>query len=168
VIGPSSLKTSSAGIHVHRVQTAGEMYDECIKIFPSTDIAIMSAAVADFTPVSQAQEKIKKAGGALTIELTQTKDILKTLGEKKHNGQLLIGFALETNHEREYALSKLEAKNADMVVLNSLNDEGAGFGYDTNKVTIFQKNGSEISYDRKSKQQVARDIVDRIVNMLYA
>jgi phosphopantothenoylcysteine decarboxylase/phosphopantothenate--cysteine ligase len=135
--------------------------------FPTADIAVMSAAVADYTPVETAPEKIKKTSGTLIIELTKTKDILKSLGQLKRNGQLLAGFALETANERQYALDKLVSKNADLIVLNSLNDEGAGFGYDTNKVTIFEKGGNEIVYDRKPKQQVAKDIVDRIVNMLY-
>jgi phosphopantothenoylcysteine decarboxylase/phosphopantothenate--cysteine ligase len=167
VLGPSAVKTSLPGIYLHKVQTAGEMYDACMAEFPSTDIAVMSAAVADYTPVEIAPEKIKKTNGTLVIELTKTKDILKSLGQLKHNGQLLVGFALETANERQYALDKLVSKNADLIVLNSLNDEGAGFGHDTNKVTIFEKGGNEIIYDRKPKQQVAKDIVDRIVNMLY-
>jgi phosphopantothenoylcysteine decarboxylase / phosphopantothenate---cysteine ligase len=167
VLGPSAVKTSLPGIYLHKVQTAGEMYDACMAEFPSTDIAVMSAAVADYTPVEIAPEKIKKTSGTLVIELTKTKDILKSLGQLKHNGQLLVGFALETANERQYALDKLVSKNADLIVLNSLNDEGAGFGHDTNKVTIFEKGGNEIAYDRKPKQQVAKDIVDRIVNMLY-
>ncbi|OQP51268.1 phosphopantothenoylcysteine decarboxylase [Niastella yeongjuensis] len=167
VLGPSSVKTTFPGIYVHKVQTAGEMYNTCMAEFPTADIAVMSAAVADYTPVETAPEKIKKTSGTLVIELTKTKDILKSLGQLKRNGQLLAGFALETANERQYALDKLAAKNADLIVLNSLNDEGAGFGYDTNKVTIFEKGGNEIAYDRKPKQQVAKDIVDRIVNMLY-
>jgi len=167
VMGPSSVKTSFPGIYVHKVQTAAEMYNTCMVEFPTVDIAVMSAAVADYTPVETAPEKIKKTSGTLVIELTKTKDILKSLGQLKRNGQLLAGFALETANERQYALDKLAAKNADLIVLNSLNDEGAGFGYDTNKVTIFEKGGNEIAYDRKPKQQVAKDIVDRIVNMLY-
>jgi phosphopantothenoylcysteine decarboxylase / phosphopantothenate---cysteine ligase len=167
VLGPSAVKTTMPGIYVHKVQTAGQMYDTCITEFPTTDIAVMSAAVADYTPVETAPEKIKKTSGTLVIELTKTKDILKSLGQVKKNGQLLVGFALETANERQYALDKLASKNADLIVLNSLNDEGAGFGYDTNKVTIFEKGGNEIVYDRKPKQQVAKDIVDRIVNLLY-
>ena len=116
---------------------------------------------------NKAQEKIKKDASNLNVELIKTKDILKTLGEKKYTGQLLVGFALETNNEKENALNKLTSKNADLIVLNSLNDEGAGFGHDTNKITIFEKGGKEISYERKPKQQVAKDIVDRIVNMLH-
>jgi phosphopantothenoylcysteine decarboxylase / phosphopantothenate---cysteine ligase len=167
VLGPSAVKTTMPGIYVHKVQTAGQMYDACIAEFPTADIAVMSAAVADYTPVEIAAEKIKKTSGSLVIELTKTKDILKSLGQVKKNGQLLVGFALETANERQYALDKLASKNADLIVLNSLNDEGAGFGYDTNKVTIFEKGGNEHVYDRKPKQQVAKDIVDRIVNLLY-
>jgi len=163
VLGPSGFKTRLPGIHIHKVQTAEEMYQVCVREFPGADLAVMSAAVADYTPVETAREKIKKSSDSLVIELTRTKDILKSLGEMKRKGQLLVGFALETTNEREYALSKLQSKNADMVVLNSLNDEGAGFGVDTNKITIFEKNGAEIPYERKLKQQVAKDIVDRIV-----
>lgn len=167
VLGPSAVKTAIPGVYVHKVETAEEMYQVCIKEFPAADIAVMSAAVADYTPVEKAKEKIKKsASESFHIELTKTKDILKTLGEQKRPGQLLVGFALETVNEKEYALDKLQTKNADMIVLNSLNDEGAGFGHDTNKITIFEKNGREIAYERKPKQQVAKDIVDRIVDTL--
>ena len=168
VLGPSSVHTVLPGVKIHKVQTAEQMYEACMKEFVSADIAVMSAAVADYTPITTATEKIKKASGSLTVELTKTRDILKELGKEKRKGQLLVGFALETTNEREYALGKLTSKNADMIVLNSLNDEGAGFGYDTNKITIFERSGNEIPYERKPKQQVAHDIVDRIVNMLYA
>lgn len=168
VLGPSNINVLHERIRVHRVKTASEMYDMCNSLFADTDIAIMSAAVADYSPVNLSSEKIKKTDGTLALELKRTKDILKSLGMQKKLGQLLVGFALETSNEREYALGKLESKNADMIVLNSLNDEGAGFGYDTNKVSIFERNGKEITYERKPKQQVAHDIVDRIVNMLYA
>ena len=167
VLGPTSTTIRQNGIKVQKVQTADEMYDACIEAFGDSDIAIMSAAVADYKPAVKAQEKIKKDSSNLNVELVKTKDILKTLGEKKYNGQLLVGFALETTNEKDNALTKLKSKNADLIVLNSLNDEGAGFGHDTNKVTIFEKGGNEISYDRKPKQQVAKDIVDRIVNMLH-
>jgi phosphopantothenoylcysteine decarboxylase/phosphopantothenate--cysteine ligase len=167
VLGPTASAVKQNGVNVHNVQTAEEMYEECVKEFGDADIAIMSAAVADFTPAVKAKEKIKKESAQLKVELVKTKDILKTLGEKKYNGQLLVGFALETNNEKENALHKLKTKNADLIVLNSLNDEGAGFGHDTNKITIFERGGKEIEYDRKPKQQVAKDIVDRIVNMLH-
>jgi phosphopantothenoylcysteine decarboxylase/phosphopantothenate--cysteine ligase len=167
VLGPSSLGDHLDSIKVHKVQTAEDMFKICQDKFPVADIAIMSAAVADYTPSVYNNQKIKKNGEMLHVDLVKTKDILKSLGEQKRPGQILVGFALETANEREYALSKMNSKNADLIVLNSLNDEGAGFGHDTNKVTIFQKDGKELSYDRKPKQQVAKDIVDRIVNLIH-
>jgi phosphopantothenoylcysteine decarboxylase / phosphopantothenate---cysteine ligase len=166
VLGPSSLEINDPRIHVTRVQSAEEMYNACIAIFPSTKIAVMSAAVSDYTPVSFSKEKIKKNSETFTLELSRTKDILQTLGEKKKTGQILVGFALENKDETLYAKNKLKSKNADMIVLNSLNDAGAGFGYDTNQVTIFEKDGAEIQYDQKTKQLVAKDIVDRIIKLL--
>jgi phosphopantothenoylcysteine decarboxylase/phosphopantothenate--cysteine ligase len=166
VLGPSSIEINDPRIHVTHVQSAEEMYNACLAIFPSTRIAVMSAAVSDYTPVSFSKEKIKKNSETFTLELSRTKDILKTLGEKKKAGQILVGFALENKDEVQYAKNKLKSKNADMIVLNSLNDAGAGFGYDTNQVTIFEKNGTEIPFGQKPKQQVARDIVDRIIKLL--
>jgi phosphopantothenoylcysteine decarboxylase/phosphopantothenate--cysteine ligase len=166
VLGPSSIEIKDPRIRVTRVQSAGEMYNACLEIFPSTQIAVMSAAVADYTPVSFSSEKIKKNSETFTLELLRTKDILHDLGEKKKAGQILVGFALENTDETAYARKKLKSKNADMIVLNSLNDAGAGFGFDTNQVTIFEKNGVEIPYKQKPKQQVARDIVDRIIKLL--
>jgi phosphopantothenoylcysteine decarboxylase / phosphopantothenate---cysteine ligase len=168
VLGPSSIGLQHSNIMVHKITTAAEMYAECVRLFDKADIAIMSAAVADYTPVAASKEKIKKTGDTMVVELKKTKDILHALGQQKKEHQLLVGFALETTHEKEYAQSKLKKKDADMIVLNSLNDEGAGFGYDTNKITIFEKDGKELSYPQKSKQQVAKDIVDRLVNMVYA
>lgn len=166
VLGPVSSQINIPGVIVEHVESADEMYEACVKNFSGSDIAVMSAAVADYTPIAKSKGKIKKKSDLLTLELTKTKDILKKLGELKNETQLLVGFALENDHEKQYALSKLENKNADMIVLNSLNDEGAGFGYDTNKVTIFEKNGNELVYERKHKQQVAKDIVDRIIKLL--
>ena len=168
VLGPSALDVPGPGITVIKVQSAAEMYEACIDHFADCDIAIMSAAVADYKPAAISAEKIKKQSRSFTIELSPTRDILYELGQNKKNGQLVVGFALETSNEKEYAKTKLAKKNADMIVLNSLNDEGAGFGHDTNKITIFEKDGSEIAYERKDKKQVATDIVDRIVKMLYA
>jgi phosphopantothenoylcysteine decarboxylase/phosphopantothenate--cysteine ligase len=124
--------------------------------------------VADYSPVTRASDKIKKDGDSLILELKRTKDILATLGAQKRPGQVLVGFALENTNGRDYALGKLKTKRADLIVLNTLADEGAGFGVDTNKITIFDKDGAELSYERKPKQQVARDIVDRAVKKLYA
>jgi phosphopantothenoylcysteine decarboxylase/phosphopantothenate--cysteine ligase len=137
-----------------------------MRLYPLVDVAVMSAAVADYTPANFSNEKIKKNSGNIAVELSRTRDILKSMGETKRNNQVLVGFALETNNEREYALDKLERKNADLIILNSLNDEGAGFGHDTNKITIFKKSGEEVTYAQKSKQQVAKDIVDTIVKLV--
>ena len=167
ILGPAATKFSTNGIHLIMVNSADEMYNACHKIFEQMDMAIMAAAVADYTPVSKTDQKIKKDDSLFNLELTKTKDILKSLGEKKKEGQSLVGFALETTNEKQYALEKLEKKNADMIVLNSLNDAGAGFGYDTNKITIFQKGGKEINFDTKSKEEVANDIVEAIINSYY-
>jgi phosphopantothenoylcysteine decarboxylase / phosphopantothenate---cysteine ligase len=169
ILGPSAVDFSANGIKLVRVTSADDMYNACHKVFEDTDLAIMSAAVADYTPVKKAEQKIKKAESetGLTLELTKTKDILKSLGAIKKEKQILVGFALETVNEKEYALKKLAAKNADMIVLNSLNDKGAGFGHDTNKITIFQKEGRELRFETKSKEQVAKDIVDTIIKSYY-
>ena len=168
IMGPSQLELSFKGINLIKVKTAAEMFAACNTIFAETDIAIMAAAVADYTPVTVAEEKIKKKENNLTLELTKTKDILKSLGEKKKKGQIIVGFALETNNEKENALEKLKRKNADILVLNSLNDAGAGFGYDTNKVTIFGKEGKEFNFSTKSKTEVAKDIFDTMIHLYYA
>ena len=164
VIGPSSEKISST-IKVEKVTSAAEMYEACMVIFEKVDIAIMSAAVADYTPVAIANEKIKKKEEVFTIELTKTKDILKSLGEVKRKNQFLVGFALETTNEKAYTLGKLKAKNADMMVLNSLKDKGAGFGINTNKITIFDKAENEYHFETKSKINVATDIVNTIIKL---
>ncbi|MFT3749454.1 MAG: phosphopantothenoylcysteine decarboxylase [Agriterribacter sp.] len=150
------------------VNSAGEMYDACVNSFEDVDFAVMSAAVADYTPVTVANEKIKKKDENLLLELTKTKDILKSLGEKKREDQVLVGFALETNNEEANARRKMQQKNADMIVLNSLRDKNAGFGKDTNKVTIYFKNGEEKKFDVKSKEAVAKDIVDCIIQYHHA
>lgn len=168
VLGPVSKDFSANGIHLTRVTSAEDMYQACHKIFESMDIAIMAAAVADYTPVAKANQKIKKNDPGLNLALIKTKDILKSLGEKKRTDQVLVGFALETVNEKEHALEKLQKKNADMIVLNSLKDAGAGFGHDTNKITIFQKTGEETRFETKSKEEVAKDIVDTIINSYYA
>ena len=167
IMGPSRLSVSENGIAQVNVTTAEEMYKACTKEFKRSDIAVMSAAVADYAPVNKSSEKIKKKENSLTVELRKTKDILKSLGEKKKPGQVLVGFALETNEEKKNALSKLKEKNADLIVLNSLKDAGAGFGHDTNKITIFGKAGEEFDFETKSKQEVAKDIVDTIIKLYY-
>ena len=164
VIGPVTQFLQGAYKTV-KVTSAAEMFEACLPVFPGVDIAVMSAAVADYTIAAPANEKIKKDADQLVIELKRTKDILKTLGENKKANQFLVGFALETNNEKEFALKKLHSKNADMIVLNSLNDEGAGFGHNSNKITIFDKNGHEYHFDTKSKTAVAADIVDTILKI---
>jgi phosphopantothenoylcysteine decarboxylase/phosphopantothenate--cysteine ligase len=166
VTGPTHQQTNYNGINVSKVSSAEQMYEKCNAIFPTTNIAVMSAAVADYKPIEVATEKIKKTNEDLTIQLSKTKDILKSLGEQKKNGQLLVGFALETNNERQYALNKMQTKNADMIVLNSLRDKNAGFGHDTNKVTVFDKEGNEFALDLASKQNIATDIVNIIIQKI--
>jgi len=168
IMGPSQLDITANGITVVKVKTADEMYRATNDAFQQTDIAVMAAAVADYSPIEQVKEKIKKKEETLTIELTKTKDILKSLGEKKRAGQVLVGFALETNNEKQHAMEKLQRKNADMIILNSLNDTGAGFGHDTNKITIFEKSGQEFAFETKLKNEVAKDIVDTIIRLYYA
>ena len=155
------------GIRLVKVNTAEEMYAACIKAFKNSDIGIMAAAVADYTPAKAENEKIKKNGKGMLLELKQTKDILRTLGEQKKGKQVLVGFALETTNERKNALEKLRKKNADLIVLNSLNEKNAVFGSDMNKVTIFEKGGKEFQFEAKSKQNVAKDIVDTIIQLFY-
>jgi phosphopantothenoylcysteine decarboxylase/phosphopantothenate--cysteine ligase len=142
------------------------MYRACTTLFDQTDIAVLSAAVADYRPATSAKEKIKKKDEGITLDLVKTKDILKALGDKKKENQLLVGFALESNNEREYALGKLESKNADMIVLNSLNDPNAAFGYDTNKVTVFDKDGNEHAFELSSKKKIAAEIVKLVIQKL--
>ena len=168
IAGPTSIDTTFNGITLIKVNTAGEMYKASTDAFENADLAVMAAAVADYTPLTPEKEKIKKKEELLTVELTKTKDILKSLGDRKKAGQVLIGFALETNKEKQHAREKLQNKNADMIVLNSLNDAGAGFGHDTNKITIFEKGGQEFNFGIKSKTDVAKDIVDTIIRLYYA
>lgn len=164
ISGPSSQKTDDKNIDVYRVTSAQEMFDEVFKHYENTDIAIMSAAVADYTPKVKATEKIKKNDNELTIELIKNKDILRTMGEKKTH-QFLVGFALETQNEEENAKGKLVKKNLDMIVLNSLRDEGAGFANATNKIKIFTPT-EEQSFTLKSKEEVAYDILNFIAQKL--
>lgn len=159
IAGPVQLKTTHPNIHRHNVESANQMYEKCCEIFPQTDGAIMTAAVADFTPSECADHKIKRKG-PMTLTLNPTQDIAGAMGRMKKENQMLIGFALETNDEATNAQHKLESKNLDFIVLNSLNDKGAGFMHDTNKVTIIDRLGKSTSYELKSKKDVAKDIVN--------
>lgn len=167
VSGPTALDTKHPGINVKRVTSAEEMHNACSGLFPDTDIAVLSAAVADYKPVVRADQKIKKKEGNLTLELTRTHDIAASLGKQKHNGQFIVGFALETEQERDNAVKKLQSKNFDLIVLNSLNDKGAGFGHNTNKVTIIDRDQQYKTFELKSKKEVADDIVNAIIEKLH-
>ena len=162
VLGPSSIMVDN-GINTINVVSASDMYDECMKNFKSYDVVIMAAAVADYTPKKKVNQKIKKNDDEFSLELKKTKDILLEAGKIKSKNQTLVGFALETNNEKENAIKKLAQKNADIIVLNSLNDPKAGFGYDTNKITIFDCNGKEYEFPAKTKREVASDIVNTII-----
>lgn len=164
ISGPSSQKIDNKNITLHKVTSAKEMFDEVFKYYENIDVAIMSAAVADYTPKVKATEKIKKNENELTIELVKNKDILRTMGEQKKN-QFLVGFALETQNEEENAKVKLVKKNLDLIVLNSLRDEGAGFANETNKVKFFTPT-EEQSFSLKSKEEVAKDILNFIEEKL--
>jgi len=167
VTGPTHQKLSHSHVELKPVVTAEEMYTEVHKCFESTDIAILSAAVADYRPKTVAYQKIKKKDSTFSIELEKTKDILKSLGEIKTN-QFLVGFALETNNELEHAKSKLKSKNLDLIVLNSLQDKGAGFGVSTNKVTFITSSVEVIENELKSKADVAKDLMQQILKQLHA
>jgi phosphopantothenoylcysteine decarboxylase/phosphopantothenate--cysteine ligase len=158
ISGPTAQKTNNKNIEIHKVTSAKEMFEEVFKFYEKSDIAIMSAAVADYTPKIVATEKIKKSEDEFTIELVKNPDILKTMGEQKSH-QFLVGFALETQNEEENAKGKLQKKNLDMIVLNSLKDEGAGFQKDTNKIKIITKTEQK-EFSLKSKEDVAKDILD--------
>lgn len=166
VCGPVNLKTNHSAIRRVDVESAAQMYEVTSKEFVNSDVAVLSAAVADFTPKEKADHKIKRGKDDLLLELLPTKDIAAELGKIKTASQLLVGFALETNDEEVNALSKMQRKNLDMIVLNSLNDKGAGFSVDTNKVTILDKAGDKTVYELKTKVEVAKDIVDQIASRL--
>ena len=164
VTGPVSLSQNGVNLKQVNVTSAEEMYQACVK--SDYDIAVMAAAVADYTPLEVATNKIKKKEAEFTLTLKKTKDILGSLGKEKKAGQLLVGFALETDNEKENAVKKLREKNADFIVLNSLKDKGAGFGVNTNKATFFFKDGSEKSLSLKTKTSLAQDIVDTITELI--
>lgn len=165
ISGPSALPTPS-GVTRIDVVSAKEMLDACLFSFKSSEITVMSAAVADYTPIAVAEQKIKKKEDQFSIELKKTTDILATLGQQKTDTQLLVGFALETTDEENYAKEKLKKKNLDLIVLNSLNDKGAGFKTDTNKITIFNKALEKTTFETKSKTTVAKDITNEILKLL--
>lgn len=165
VSGPTNLSVST-GISKIDVRSAQDMFEVVQNEYENSDVIIMAAAVADYTPENTASQKIKKSEDTLNIELKSTKDILASIGNLKSENQLLIGFALETSNELENAKSKLVRKKLDFIVLNSLNDKGAGFGYDTNKISIIDKDNNVDKFELKSKSEVASDVFDKIISLL--
>lgn len=165
VLGPVDLLPENKSVIVTNVTNASEMASECISRFKDCRIAILAAAVADFTPETTYGQKIKKDGKDLIIRLKPTMDIALELGKLKKRDQFIAGFALETTDGVEEAKEKMKKKNMDMIVLNTLREKGAGFGHDTNRITIIDKNNNIDKFELKSKDEVARDILDRIVLM---
>lgn len=166
ISGPVSLQTCHPAIHRTNVESAAEMYEACMRYFPTTDVTILCAAVADFSPENPHPSKIKSNKEGIKLTLKPTKDIAFNLGNVKKPGQILVGFALETDNEIENAQAKLERKKLDFIVLNSLNDKGAGFKGDTNKIKILEPKGKVLEFPLKSKQKVAEDIVNHLITKL--
>ena len=166
VLGPVDIYPKNSSVKVINVTTARSMASECISRFPHCDIAILAAAVADFTPVSVSPTKLKKGKSDLILRLERTTDIAETLGAEKKPSQILAGFALETDNEMNNAKEKLLRKNFDVIVLNSLKEEGAGFGHNTNKITIIDRNNIIDKFELKSKEEAAKDILDKIVSLI--
>jgi phosphopantothenoylcysteine decarboxylase/phosphopantothenate--cysteine ligase len=166
IAGPVKLSVSHPLIQRINVVSAKEMYDKAVQFFASTDCAIMCAAVADFRPLKQEPEKVKRGSGNYTIELTPNPDIAAQLGKMKEQSQILVGFALESQNEIQNARKKIVKKNLDFIVLNSLNDEGAGFQSDTNKISIIDRHNKITNFELKHKDLVAADIVDYIEQLM--
>jgi len=165
VLGPTSLDCKHKNITMHKIETAEQMYKQVDAIFDTIDISIFSAAVADYAPEAIAKNKIKKSDTSLSISLIKTTDILAVMGGKKRANQLVVGFALETENEIANAQKKLNRKNLDLIVLNSLNNKGAGFQYSTNKITIIDKENNITDYELKDKTEVAKDIINKIIEI---
>jgi phosphopantothenoylcysteine decarboxylase/phosphopantothenate--cysteine ligase len=163
ITGPTYLKTSNANIRTIPIETASQMFNAAQNNFGASDLVIFAAAVADYSPRHVAEQKIKKQGDSMTLDLAKTTDIAGTLGSMKKPGQLIIGFALETENELSHAQDKLARKNFDYIVLNSLNDPGAGFAHDTNKITVIDKDKNVRQFDLKSKDEVAQDILNIVL-----
>jgi len=164
ISGPVNISMNRSNIEIIKVESAEEMYKASLDCFPYLNGAVMTAAVADFSPSKPEKIKTKRGKEKWMLELQPTKDIAAQLGKIKKSNQLLVGFALETNDELENARKKLQKKNFDFIVLNSLNDAGAGFGVDTNKITILDKDNNLQSFELKSKTEVAADIVEKIIS----
>jgi len=166
ITGPVSMSSKNPGIKTLRIDSAAQMYEHCTKFFPECDGAVMSAAVADYTPEITENTKKKRDKTGFILNLIPTRDIAASLGKIKRADQILIGFALETDNELEHAKEKLIRKNLNFIVLNSLNDKGAGFGTDTNKITIIDRDNNTESFELKSKRDVAADIVEKMISII--
>jgi phosphopantothenoylcysteine decarboxylase/phosphopantothenate--cysteine ligase len=166
VSGPVHERTRESGVQVIRVTSAQEMYDACRKVAGRVEIAVFNAAVSDFTPVEPEARKVKRGNQEWIIRLQPTKDIAAELGRKKRSGQLFVGFALETDRGLENAVAKLKSKNLDLIVLNAAGEAGSGFGTDTNRVTMIDRAGNVEEYEMKPKDQVALDLVNRVIKMI--
>ena len=166
VMGPSNLSSSHYNINQINVNSASQMYDEVEKVFLDSDISVFAAAVSDYKPIKTYSEKIKKSDGNMEIKLEKTKDILLDMSSDKKDHQFVVGFALETENEEKNAIEKLQTKNLDMIILNSTKDKGATFGFDTNKISIIEKDLSVTNYDLKEKSEVAKDIVSSIIKKI--
>ena len=166
ILGPSNLAPKTEGIHVINVTTGADMLSKCQALFDNADICIFSAAVADYTPKTVSGQKIKKMNGDMNIELLKTVDIAKSFGQVKKDDQLSVGFALETQNELVHARDKLQKKNFDLVILNSLNDKGAGFKHDTNKITMIDKDNNIREFELKAKELVAIDILNKVETLV--
>ena len=166
VLGPVGLLPQNKAIRIFNVVSASEMADECIALFDKCDIAILAAAVADFTPERVEERKVKRTDGEFLLRLKPTSDIAESLGGRKKSGQIVAGFALETHNEMANASKKLERKHLDLIIMNSMQDQGAGFGYKTNRITIIDINNNIDKFELKTKEEAARDILDKIVSMM--
>lgn len=162
ISGPVNLKASE-NINLVNVVSAQQMHQKCLEYYKKADVIIMSAAVADYTPCNISDTKIKKNDDELNLQMKKTIDILKDIGSKKNKSQVLCGFALETNNEADNAKEKLKRKNLDLIVLNSMKEKGAGFGHDTNKITIFDKNNNSYQSELLSKRKIAEIIINYII-----
>ena len=168
VLGPVSIAPKNKTIRTVNVVSATEMADRCISLFDNSDIAILAAAVADFTPERTEERKVKRTGDDLVLRLKPTPDIAESLGRMKRQGQIVAGFALETHNEIENASKKLEKKHLDLIIMNSMQDKGAGFGYKTNRITIIDRNNNIDKFELKTKEEAAKDILDKIVSMIMS
>lgn len=165
ILGPSKLSPSHPKVEIIHVETARQMYDEAVRCFPDADAGILAAAVADYRPAQVAEEKIKKAGEEMALHLVKNPDIAAALGKMKQPGQVLIGFALETENETANAREKMQRKNFDCIVLNSLRDPGAGFDVDTNRITLLYPDNNAVYFELKNKYEVANDILNAASNI---